>query len=78
MMKEEKRCVHCGGEVLGTLCDTCYAQVKLDLERRNTSPVAGHCHKCGAPYTLNPDGSPQPICVCWNLPRMKTTTGTGT
>jgi hypothetical protein len=35
------------------------------------SNVAGHCGKCGAPYTYNPiDGSTaaeyEPTCRCWN------------
>jgi hypothetical protein len=44
--------------------------------------IAGHCGKCGAPYSLpdvwhgiNPP-TPTPSCVCWNLPRTTTTTST--
>lgn len=31
---------------------------------------AGHCGKCGAPYTIE-GGKPKPLCVCWNLPKAK-------
>lgn len=86
-MKEEKRCANCGGEIqsmLGILCDACYLQAKLDLERRReapypyASPAAGNCGKCGAPYTISVTGQYQPICCCWNLPQIKTTSGTNT
>jgi hypothetical protein len=42
--------------------------------------IAGHCGKCGAPYTLPDvwhgtcDPTPTPSCGCWNRP----TTYTGT
>ena len=33
--------------------------------------AAGHCGKCGAPYTVDFNGSYKPLCVCWNLPKLK-------
>ena len=39
--------------------------------------VGGTCGKCGAPYTFDAFGRIVPICACWNLPKVKTTTNTG-
>ena len=46
--------------------------------------IAGHCGKCGAPYTapgiwhgiIPPPMTPS--CACWNIPQTITTTGTNT
>lgn len=38
-------------------------------------PAAEHCGKCGAPFTRDINGAPQPICVCWNLPKAQAPTG---
>lgn len=59
-------------------------ELKKLREEKQTVPlqlgfVAGHCAKCGAPYYQDSfTGALRPICVCWNLPKVKISTGSNT
>jgi hypothetical protein len=55
-------------------CSACCSKQPYFLWSAQHPSVAGHCGKCGAPYTadlLAGTGPPKfiPTCACWNVPR---------
>lgn len=81
-----KKCPVCGSDKMyagdsWVVCECGYSEwcgphKRYPLDTHSVPPMSGTCGKCGAPYSIDQAGNPRPICVCWNLPKIATSTNT--